>query len=64
MSILAVISFVTLTLARVGRIAPPPSSGTYWIGSILPAMAFVFIIMAIFGIRRDEKLVKSVDRLR
>jgi hypothetical protein len=63
-SILAIVSFVTLTLGRVGKIAPPPSSGSYWIGSILPAISFIFIIMAIFGIRRDEKLVKSVDRLR
>jgi hypothetical protein len=63
-SILAIIAFISLTLSRVGRIIPPPSSGSYWIGSVLPVVSFVFIFLAIFGIRRDEKLVKSVDRLR
>ncbi len=63
-SMLAIISFITLTLGRVGKIMPVPTSGNYWIGSILPAISFVFIILAILGIRRDEKLVKSVDRLR
>lgn len=63
-SILGIISFISLLLARVGRITPPPSNGSYWIGSVLPVIALVFIFLAIFGIRRDEKLVKSVDRLR
>ena len=63
-SILAVISFISLVLARVGRITPAPSSGTYWVGSVLPVISIVFLFLAIMGIRRDEKLVKSVDRLR
>ena len=63
-SILAVISFITLTLSRVTRITPPPSSGSYWIGAVLPVIAVVFLFLAILGIRRDENLVKSMDRLR
>src|SRR3954470_1057600 len=35
-SILAIISFISLTLSRVGKITPQPLSGSYWIGSILP----------------------------
>jgi len=65
--ILAIISFITLLLFRVtnlGKLTPPPSNGSYWIGAVLPVIALVFMIMAISGIRRDEKLVKSVDRLR
>lgn len=65
--ILAIISFITLLLSRVtslSKLIPPPTSGSYWIGAVLPVIAIVFLIMAIFGIRRDEKLVKSVDRLR
>ena len=65
--ILAIIAFITMTLSRVtnlGKLTPPPASGSYWIGAVLPVIALVFLIMAIAGIRRDEKLVKSVDRLR
>jgi len=36
----------------------------YGIGVILPSLAILFIILALRGIRNDEKLVKSADRLR
>lgn len=36
----------------------------YGIGLILPSLAILFIILAIRGIRNDEKLIKSADRLR
>lgn len=36
----------------------------YGIGVILPSAAIVFIILALRGIRHDEKLVRSADRLR
>src|SRR5690606_12946810 len=36
----------------------------YGIGVILPSLAILFIILALRGIRRDEKLVRSADRLR
>ena len=66
-SILAIIAFVGLQLWRVTDLAksmPPPSSGSYWIGMVLPVIALVLLFMAIIGIRKDEKLVRSVDRLR
>jgi len=66
-SILAILSFTSMMLWRVtnlGRLTPPPTSGNYWIGAILPVIALVFIIMAMVAIRKDEKLVKSADRLR
>jgi len=56
--------FVAMLLMRVTKLAPPPSSGTYWIGSVLPVAAILFLLMALLGVRRDEQLVKSVDRLR
>lgn len=67
LSVIAVCGFIFLTLSRVSKetsITPPPTNGTYWIGSILPVISLVFLILAIMGIRKDEKLVKSVDRLR
>jgi amino acid transporter len=66
-SILAIISFIAVLLFYVNSLASspiPPVTGNYWIGAVLPVISLVFIIMAISGIRRDEKLVKSVDRLR
>lgn len=36
----------------------------YGIGMILPSLAIVLVIFAIRGINRDEKLVRSADRLR
>ncbi len=36
----------------------------YGIGVLLPSLAILFLIFAIKGIRKDEKLVKSADRLR
>ncbi len=62
-SILGIFSFIALLLWRVNGV-PPPVNGSYWIGSVLPVISLVFLIMAIMGIRSDEKLVKSVDRLR
>lgn len=67
-AIVADLSFVGMVLARVSKISDmpgiQPADSTYWIGSVLPVVAIVFLIMAIVGIRKDEKLVKSVDRLR
>ncbi len=45
-------------------VTPPPSNGTYWVGAVLPVIAIIFLILAIRGINKDEKLVKSLDRLR
>jgi phosphatidylserine synthase len=67
MGIVATCSFITLMLARVGKLSkqtPPPTDGNYWIGMILPFVAIIFLILAIIGIRKDEKLVRSADRLR
>ncbi len=66
LSILTTIAFIALQVWRVSLAVfkQPVTSSSYWIGSVLPVMAIVFLIMAIVGIRKDEKLVKSVDRLR
>ena len=63
-SILAVCSFVTIALSRTRNLNALPSSESYWVGAVLPVAAVVFLFMAIIGIRKDEKLVRSVDRLR
>ena len=39
-------------------------SGSYQLGALLPIIMVVFFILAARGIYRDEKLVRSLDRLR
>jgi hypothetical protein len=67
-SILACISFISLVLMRVNSLngaVPAPTDGAYWIGAILPVVSIVLLIMAIIGISKDEKMVRSsFDRLR
>ena len=40
------------------------TSGTYQFGGLLPIFMLIFFFLAARGIRRDQKLVKSLDRLR
>lgn len=39
-------------------------SGSYQIGALLPLVMVIFFFLAARGIYKDERLVKSVDRLR
>ncbi len=67
LSLLGIIAFIALMLWRVNglsKLVPPPHDGSYWIGAVLPVISLVFVFLAILGIRKDDKLVKSVDRLR
>ncbi|HZE83878.1 MAG TPA: DUF4293 domain-containing protein [Puia sp.] len=43
---------------------PPFESGNYSLGALLSLVIPVFLILAARGIYKDQKLVKSVDRLR
>ncbi|RFM34860.1 DUF4293 domain-containing protein [Chitinophaga silvisoli] len=40
------------------------ASSTYLPGAFLPVLILIFLIMAARGIYKDEKLIKSLDRLR
>lgn len=37
---------------------------SYEVGSVFPIVALVFLVLALRGIRKDEKLIRSADRLR
>lgn len=66
-ALVSVAAFQSIMLSRVtglGSLVPPVTGGTYWIGAILPVFSLVFLVLALIGIRKDEKLVRSVDRLR
>ena len=45
-------------------VAPSTFDQYFYFGNILPLLAIIFIFTAMFYIRKDEELVKSVDRLR
>lgn len=70
MAILAIIinvGFISAVLMRVGNMTskmPTPVNGSYGVGAVLPVIAMIFLFMAIRGIRKDDKLVRSTDRLR
>src|SRR5690606_6296393 len=39
-------------------------TGHYWLGLFMPLLSTVFLFMGMLGIKKDEKLIKSLDRLR
>lgn len=68
-SILGCISFLTMMMMRVGKLnesyaGQGTATMSYWVGAVLPVLAIIFLFMAMRGINKDEKLVKSLDRLR
>jgi len=36
----------------------------FGVGAYMPALAIIFLILAIFGINNDERLIRSAERLR
>jgi len=54
------LAFMWLADARLGL----PSRWGYHVAASLPAVNMVFTFLAIRGIQKDEKLVRSLDRLR
>jgi len=46
------------------KATPGMVKGAYQLGALLPILIIIFLIMAIRGIHKDQKLVKSLDRLR
>jgi len=51
--------------SNIQKEIPAPTGGQYAIpGALLPAVAIIFLMLAIRGINKDEKLVRSMDRLR
>lgn len=67
LSIIFSLSFLATMLLRTSKFSevyPAATNGSYWIGSVLPVISVVFMVLAIRGIAKDEKLVRSQDRLR
>ena len=62
MVMIASLSFWMFTYAQ--KIVGGLSSASYNAGVALPVIAIVFCVLAIRGIRKDEQLLRSADRLR
>jgi hypothetical protein len=61
---LIVLSLLNIFLYWWKSGVPPFESGSYSVGMILSLAVPVLLFLAARGIRKDEKLVKSADRLR
>jgi hypothetical protein len=48
----------------IEHITEPHVNETYGVGLILPALNIVFLFLANKAIRKDDKLIRSADRLR
>jgi hypothetical protein len=44
--------------------ANPALKTSYYWGALLPIAMIIFFILAVVNIRKDEKLIKSLDRFR
>lgn len=66
LSILGCVGFIGLAVLRVTDLSNqvPPLKVQYDFGLLMPVLSIVFLILALRGIRKDEKLIKSLDRLR
>ena len=67
-SILSSAGFIAVMLMNIQKLknaVPPATNDNFALpGPIIPALAIVFLLLALSGIRKDEALLKSVDRLR
>lgn len=68
LGIVATIGFLAVLFMHAGNLkngTPPADNMEYLLpGTVLPVVSLVFFILALSGIRKDEKLIKSLDRLR
>lgn len=67
-SLLSCISFISVNLMRINNFntttSPAPVNGNYQVGSVVPLFVMLFLILALRGVNKDDKLIKSMDRLR
>ena len=67
-SLVSILTFFSIVLMRVSNLkngTPQPGNFQYsFPGILVVVIAAIFLVLALRGIRHDEKLVKSMDRLR
>ncbi|HQE11155.1 MAG TPA: DUF4293 domain-containing protein [Flavipsychrobacter sp.] len=67
LSILLVVGFIAVSIMHIENFknsAPAPLHGSYQPGIVVAVGVLVLLVFAFNGIRKDDQLVKSMDRLR
>ncbi|MCW3079639.1 DUF4293 family protein [Segetibacter sp.] len=66
LGIFASVLLIALEVLKISELeeANGVIQGTYYWGALLPIAMTIFFILAAINIRKDNKLVKSLDRLR
>ncbi|MGF1638483.1 MAG: DUF4293 domain-containing protein [Cyclobacteriaceae bacterium] len=62
--IMAALAITAIKILGAERLFDPEQKGTYNLGFFAPALALILNSFAVRFIKKDEKLVKSVDRIR
>jgi glucan phosphoethanolaminetransferase (alkaline phosphatase superfamily) len=63
-SIILIIGFAFWCSIYAQKVPGGIEGASFGVGAYLPAIAILFIVLAIFGINKDEKLIRSAERLR
>jgi glucan phosphoethanolaminetransferase (alkaline phosphatase superfamily) len=63
-SIILIIGFAFWCSIYAQKVTGGIEGASFGVGAYLPAIAILFIVLAIFGINKDEKLIRSAERLR
>ncbi len=68
LNILVCVALQVWLFVRINNFTNQPehvnTPGYYWIGTFIPLITIILLFMAKAGINKDQKLVKSLDRLR
>lgn len=59
-----VLMYFEMEKLKDSSLNPGVSAQTFKLAAVFPILYIILLVMAYNGIRRDEKLIKSVDRLR
>jgi len=63
-SIILIVGFAFLCGVYAQKVQGGIEGANFGVGAYLPALAILFIVLAIFGINKDERLIRSAERLR
>lgn len=63
-TIAAIIGFAFWCSVYAKQLPGGIEGATFGVGAYMPALAILFLVLAIFGINKDERLIRSAERLR
>jgi len=63
-SILLIVGFAFLCSVYAQKLPGGVEGASFGVGAYLPAVAILFVVLGIFGINKDERLIRSAERLR